>query len=727
MPPTLAARRDSSRSRLLATISACLLVTLPGLAAWAKLETWRDDSASAFGKGRRDRLVVSEAGRVRLGHGLKSLGSLEAARVWDLARGPGGEVFAATGDQGKVFRLDPKEGSSWTLAYDAGDSQALALAVLPGGGAFVGTGPSGQVVEMTAAKPEPVRPGPGVQYVWDLAADAQGNLFAATGPEGQLWKRSPQGAWTLAFDSRHAHLLSLAVGADGSVYAGSDGDGVVYKVAPGGKVSVVFDAPQAEIRSLLIRPDGTLFAGTASESGGGPGRAPGLFSGGANLSSVGGGLGERAVDVSAGSTRVQDPPPRPSAVPKDESPRGRSGGSSSPRPASGGENAVYRIDREGAAVEVFRARVLMFALALRGDALLVGTGPEGQLYEVRDDGRDTAPVAKLDNGHILSLLAEPGGGILVGAADPGAVVRLERGYVDGGTITSEVHDTKLISRFGSVGWRADLPAGTSLSIQVRSGNVAEADATWSEWSSAFTDPSAAQARIPAGRFVQYRASLGTKDPAVSPELSSVFVRYQSLNLPPEIVKLEVPDVSALDGVSKPGKLTFKWDVNDPNDDDLAYSLYLRKEGWPDWVKLNEESITDRTFPWDSTSVPAGRYQVRLTATDRPSNNQADALSRERVSESFLIDHEAPAVVIKSDGAKATVSLRDSMTRIVRASYAIDGGEWVPVFADDGLFDTTSESLTIPLSGLKPGHHVVMVRAYDAAGNPGTGDALAETR
>ena len=72
-----------------------------------------------------------------------------------------------------------------------------------------------------------------------------------------------------------------------------------------------------------------------------------------------------------------------------------------------------------------------------------------------------------------------------------------------------------------------------------------------------------------------------------------------------------------------------------------------------------------------------------------------------------------------------VTLKDNLTRLVKAAYALDSGEWVPVFPDDGLFDTPSEAITIRLPDLKPGTHVLMVRATDAAGNVGTGDALIE--
>ena len=117
--------------------------------------------------------------------------------------------------------------------------------------------------------------------------------------------------------------------------------------------------------------------------------------------------------------------------------------------------------------EVLRVKALVHALAWSNDRLLVGTGPEGQLYEVRHRGEDTAAIAKLDHGQILSLLAEPDGGTFVGTGDPGSVVQLVTGHAPAGELVSEVHDTKLVSRFGSLSWRGDQPSGTSISLQAR--------------------------------------------------------------------------------------------------------------------------------------------------------------------------------------------------------------------------------------------------------------------
>ena len=707
--------RIASLARRLGTPT--FLVLVASMSIEAKVETWRHEGAAAFGKGHREGVVISDGGRVRLAQSIQGTAKLDAARVWDLSRSKDGAVFAATGNDGKVFRREGR--GEWAVAFDSGDSQALSIAVTPDGEVFAGTGPGGSVVEVGDPKHPASRPDPQVQYIWDLAVDPRGNLYAATGPTGQLWKRAVDGAWSLLLDSKHGHLLCVAVGPDGSIYAGSDGEGLIYRVGPDGKASVVYDAPQNEIRALHVAPDGAIYAGTAAESGGsgGSGRGSSLFSttegpsrprGSAPLEAV-------AVDQFGGPTASEVIAMQPF--------RQQAGGSASPKPPSAGENSVYRIGPDGVPREVFRHKSLIFALAWMDDRLYVGTGPEGQLFEVRDLGRETSPTARLDHGQVLALLADPKDGLLIGAGDPGAVLRLESGHLAGGTLTSEVLDARLISRFGALSWKAETPGGTSVSVKVRSGNVGEPDATWSAWSAEQSDPASAIAKIPPGRFAQYQVKLATTDPASTPELRSLSIRYQTANLPPEIAKVDVPDVGAADGTTRQAKLALRWEATDPNGDDLAYTLHFRKDGWPDWVKLGEGPMTEPTFAWDTSAVPDGTYRVRVTASDRPSNGPGEALSRERVSESFLVDHQSPGVTVVAKAGGASVAIKDALTRIVKAAYALDGGEWVPIFPDDGLFDSPSESITIPLPDLNPGTHLLMVRATDAAGNLGTGDLV----
>jgi hypothetical protein len=727
-------RESALGARVVSALFGSALV-LVGLAAWAKVETWRQEGPAAFSKAHREGVVVSDNGRVRLGHALAPLGSLSAERVWDLARTREGIVLAATGDSGKVFGLEPKAGANWALVYDGSDSQVLSLVVCPDGTAYAGTGPSGQVVNLTDPKHPASRPDPKVQYIWDLAADAKGNLIAATGPNGQLWKRATDGKWSLLYDSKSTHLLSLALGPDGSIYAGSDGEGLIYRVSPDGKATILFDAPQSEVRTLLWAPEGALYAGTAAEAAGAGATRSSLFLTQAGIpqlldgppSDHGGGLPPRGDDdVPVATVRAQAQP-KSAAGARPSGARPPGGGSASPKPIAPGDNAVYRLDTDGVPREVLRVKALVHALVWVDDRLYVGTGPEGQLFEVRDHGHETAPLVKLDSGQILALLAQPEGTIILGTGDPGRVVRLSSHYATTGRLVSEVHDTKLVSRFGSLSWRAARPPGTTIAIQSRSGNVGEPDETWSAWSTEQSDPDTAITASPPGRFVQYRVKLTTKDGRHTPELRSVALSYRTSNLAPEISRLEVPDLSTADGAARQTRLNIRWDATDPNDDDLNFVLRVRKEGWPEWVRLTEEPVTDKTYAWDTTAFPSGSYRLELVGSDRPSNSPDEALSRTRESVAFIVDHDAPTVKLTPQARGAAIVLKDELTRLVKADYALDGGNWVPVFPDDGIFDTLQEKITVSLPDLKPGAHLLMVRAADSAGNIGTGDTLIEVK
>jgi len=717
---------------LLVTFGLLFAAAFDVSSALGKLETWRQESSSSFLKGRREGVIVTDSGRVRLGQSLTPVEKIDAARIWDLARASDGTLYAATGDAGKVYQRAPKEGAEWTVLHDANDTQVLSLAILPNGHVIAGTGPSGLILDVT--DPEHVvtypRLAPDVKYIWDLAADSQGNLYAATGPTGQLWKVSQDGKRTLLLDSKHSHLLCLALAKDGAVFTGSDGEGLIYRVSAEGKGSVVYDAPQSEVRSLLVSPDGDLYAGTAAELGSGGSGGSGSGRGSSLFSTGGSSSGETKSSTPTTTPNAADPPPAPKVAPTapatKPSSTSSSGGSATPKTASAGDNAVYRIGSDGVPREVFRARVLIYALAWHQGRLLIGTGPEGQLYEVRD-ADETAPIARLDHGQVLSMLAEPEGGLLLGTGDPGAVVRLNPGYVASGTLVSDVLDAKLISRFGALTWRSEQPEGTAIVVQVRTGNVGDPDETWSDWSAEQTNPQSAQAQSPPGRFAQYRVRLSTRDDAATPELRSLHLRYQTANLPPEITKIEVPDVGASDGATKQARLSLKWTVTDPNNDDLEHTLHIRRDTWPDWIRLTDDPLTSTSHDWDTTTVPSGLYQVRVTSSDRLSNNPDDSQTRDRVSDPFIVDHDPPAVTITPQTQGARVALKDQLTRIVKAAYSVDGGRWVPIFPDDTLFDTPEETLTLTLPDLKPGRHLIVLRATDAAGNLGTGDALIDVR
>ena len=84
---------------------------------------------------------------------------------------------------------------------------------------------------------------------------------------------------------------------------------------------------------------------------------------------------------------------------------------------------------------------------------------------------------------------------------------LENRFATKGTVLSDVLDTKLQSRWGTMNWKADRRAA---SVAVRSGNVADPDDTWSAWSAEQTDADLGKAVAPIGAI----CSIASRSPAM---------------------------------------------------------------------------------------------------------------------------------------------------------------------------------------------------------------------
>ncbi|MGH7227237.1 MAG: hypothetical protein ACRELF_28820, partial [Gemmataceae bacterium] len=316
--------------------------------------------------------------------------------------------------------------------------------------------------------------------------------------------------------------------------------------------------------------------------------------------------------------------------------------------------------------------------------------------------------------------------IVLGTGDPGSLYVLHDRYAARGTVLSEVLDAKIISKWGALRWEAETPEGTTVSVATRGGNVSEPDDTWSDWSAEQTDAEQAVIAAPAARFLQYRVTLTTTNPARSPAVRAVTLRYVTANQAPEITKVEVPDLNAVN-LDNPKKLKIKWSAVDANEDDLTYRLLVRKNGWNNWVEL-EDDLDKTEFAWDTTTTPSGIYRVKVIASDRKDNPESDALTGARVSLPFVVCHEAPAVTVKTAGiagdqAILEATARSPLARLTSASFAVNGKKWINVFPSDGLFDSKTETFRFKTEGLKPGMYVVVLRVRDAAGNTGSADAV----
>jgi hypothetical protein len=709
-----------------AAVAAAVLLSFSGPASAAKVKVWHHATPASYDHARLKGAVVSSEGALRLSRQLKPLAGLDATHVWDVIEAADGSLLVATGDDGKVFKVTPDGKTS--VVYTAEDSQVLCLARAADGAVYAGTGPNGHVVRIEAdGKAKVVRRGDGL-YVWSLVVDGKTrDVYAGTGPRGAIYRITPDGRSSVFYQTKQEHVLCLALAADGNLYAGSDKAGLVYRIDARGKGFVVFSAPQSEVRSLLVTPQ-AIYAGTsaptsrrrfASSGNAGPGGSPSPSGSGTSSAAV---IGDRPdkVKTSEGAAvggGASSPDTRESE---------RAVSAPAPSTPSSGENSVFRIAADGAVREVFRERALVLSLFKHDQRLFVGTGMDGQLFEIDETTREHSEIARLDHGQVLALCRRKDGSIVVGTGDPGKLYVLEDRYVGRGIVTSDVLDAKLVSRWGALRWQADTPAGTKVTVAVRSGNVAEPDETWSDWSAEQTDARQATIAAPAARFLQYRMTLTSDRPGATPVMRDLTLRYVTSNQAPEVTSLEVPNLDAVT-LDNPKKLRLKWSATDPNEDELTYSLYVRKDGWQSWVLL-EEDHEKKEFEWDTTTTPSGTYRVKVVASDRRDNADEDALTGERVSEPFVVSHAPPAVkvtVTGVDGGVATVeaTATDPLVRLTSASFAVNGKRWANVFPADGVFDSKEETFRFKTEALKPGTYVLVLKVKDAAGNSGSGDVV----
>jgi hypothetical protein len=688
----------------------------------AKVKVWHHHAPANYDKAQLKQTVISNEGALRLSRQLRPLAGLDATHVWDLVEDRQGNLYVATGDDGKIFKVNAE--GKVSVAFTSEDSQVLCLAAAPDGSIYAGTGPGGHVIRIDPKGGAKVIYASPEAYVWSLAVDARGeNIFAGTGPKGRIYRITPEGKGSVFYTTKGEHVLCLATGPGNMLYAGGDKSGLVYRIDSKGKGFVLFSAPQSEIRTLRVTAD-AVYAGTSSPT---RRRGAGVAASNGGSSSSNSGSSVDAVPVSRPkeqkAAKVASGSGSGGSEAKDT---GKGTPASAPSTPAAGDNSLYRIGGDGAVREIFREKALVLCQLREQGRIFVGTGMDGQLFEIDEASREKSEIARLDHGQVLCMCKRKDGSIVLGTGDPGKLYVLHDKFAARGTIVSEVLDAKLISKWGALRWQADTPTGTSLSIAVRSGNVAEPDDTWSDWSAEETNPRQAVIDAPPARFLQYRVTLATTDADATPVLRGLTLRYMTTNQAPEVTSLEVPDLDAVN-LDNPKKLKFKWNATDANEDELTYDLYVKKEGWKSWVLL-EENLEKKEYEWDTTTTPSGVYKVKVVASDRKDNSDEDALTGQRVSGPFVVSHTPPSVTIKvtgMDGEHAIIEATASspLVRLTSASFALNGKKWVNVFPTDGLFDSKTETFKFKTESLKPGTYVLVLRVRDAAANTGSADVV----
>lgn len=101
------------------------------------------------------------------------------------------------------------------------------------------------------------------------------------------------------------------------------------------------------------------------------------------------------------------------------------------------------------------------------------------------------------------------------------------GYLQQGTMTSRVRDAQVGVNWGRASWKANTPPGTSVRMQVRTGDTPTVGPSWSPWSNEVTVPGSLFNVYEPRRYMQYRANLYTSS-VETPRLDEVSVTADTL-------------------------------------------------------------------------------------------------------------------------------------------------------------------------------------------------------
>ncbi len=710
-------------------------------------------SYTDFIRGRFTGISLSRDGRLSLAPKVDPVFVSDQPEIWSIAQAADGTLYAATGNCGRVYKIDRAGKSS--LLWTAEQPEVFAIAVDRSGAVYAATSPDGAVYRIVDGKAAEYF-APKSRYIWSLAVGADGALYVGTGDRGEIFRVASSGQGELYYETGQAHVTGLAVDSQGRLLAGTEPNGILYRISAKDKAFVLYDAGLPEIRAIVPMADGTVYA--AALGGSVVRRAQAASQASRDASPAALPTITTTVTVEAQSGEIKPPDPN-SARPQRAAPVAPAPApaqAAAPADVSGvDKSAVYRINPDNTVETLWSSKEEnVYDLLALEKQVLFSTDANGRIYGVTPDRRVTL-VAETNEGETTRLLSS-GHSVLAATGDMGRIFRLGESPGAGGSYESPVHDSGAVARWGGVSWRADAPAGCSVRFRTRTGNSAKPDRTWSDWSDPLADPAGSRIASPNARYIQWKLEMAGSGGA-TPTLSAVTVSYLPQNSPPVVRSVSVSSQPvASSAASKPAsasssdaysvtvsatadsgsagtstqvlsrasssQITVGWQADDPDGDRLVYSVYFRGEDEAEW-KLLKSGVHDNSISLDGDIFADGKYYFRVVASDGEVNPPSSAREAQSTSAPVLIDNTPPEAAIRTarrDGSRAHIEFEaaDAASPLRRCEYSVDASGWTPVEAAGGIIDGFRQKFALDLSGLAPGEHLVVLRVADSAGNTG---------
>lgn len=718
--------------RRILMLTSALLLAVNALAVAPQF--WRLSAAEEFLAGELEGFAVTSRGELRAASAMKKVASFTDPFVLSQTTAPNGDRFFGTGNDGKVYRL---RGDDLKLIFTAPEPEVYAV-TFANGALLAGTSPNGKVYRVDPESGQhTVWFDPKQSYIWDLEPSGS-DVLIATGVEGKLFRVNAKAESTVLYDSSDTHIRTIAVRKDGNVLAGASGKGRLYQIARDGSAIALFDSPLNEISSIYIDPSGVAWAAAVSNvlPSAVPAKSQAKPAGQQQQQQ------QQSGAAASGEAKKEAEPAVEVSFSFDDS--------AATAAAQAGAAEVYRIDPDGYVQTVRKfEREMVYGISGGSDgAVILGTGPNGRVYELR--GNELALLGTVPEKQIVSISGS-GNATVITTTNSGAVYRMDSRPSTTAEFRSTPKDVERFSRFGHYRVEGRNLTTGSVAMAFRSGNTRTPDATWSSWSTAQTTTEGS-INTPAARYIQWKLTM--PKPSADAAIDGVTVAFLNRNVAPSIESLAVQDpavifisnaypsapqvveatnpdeygiFTSLDNPREranadPGKRMFRkgfrtvtWRAADENGDTLHYSVAFRAKGGSNWLRLRD-NIEETQVNFDTSQLPDGRYEVRLTATDSSDNPDA-TLTDMKDGVEFEVDNTAPKIEVGSEGNTVVVHISDALSPVGRVEYSADAEKWIRMTPVDGIADSRNE--TFRLERKEVDGKFVVVRAVDAHYNVAT--------
>ena len=728
---------------------------------------WVTSSRQDFESGTLDGVVVSSRGDIRLGLERRHI-LCPARMIWDALLAPDGVLYLAGGDPTVLYKLQGDELKEVDTCH--GDA-ALTSLVWFDGALHAAAIPDGKIYRLEETNFRLAAKLP-VPYIWSLATDGEA-LYAGTGPGGQVWRMKKGEKAKQYFNSGEFNCLALSFDKKGRLIVGTSQEGLLLRVLQDGQREVIHDFEEDEIKAIVPHEGGFIVAVNRLKSK----RSRVDMRGVQRTTDFD--ILSRSLNKRFGSKKPQN---SQKSAKEDLLPGGRrnnlKGGAVYHLLPDGRVDELFSHSTEYVLdIAMDDNEHLWVATGPQGRVFSVIPG-EIEFTQADTEQEQAMALLKNKEGAWLVPTANFGGLMTIGPNKATTGVFYSRVFDAGfkskwgrchfqcaGKLslftrsgnTEEPDDSwskwrKLLNESGShidspaarylqyrVSWTKEDPAAilSKLAIYFRTTNQKPKlvlnnlkEPRFGRKTSKAKGGRQKSSKQASKKKAKSKSSSNKGAADLSADLG-VDLDFDLPPLPPLPDFLDSPSTSTSLGTksgekssSAPrGEIHLSWTGKDPDGDALHYRVFCQGMDEKLWLELTDEDkpLSTSSFQWKTEMVADGRYRLKVLASDEQSNSAAYALQTSKVSEPFIVDNTRPKVTVtKLDSKKLEVKghVVDELSIITVLSYSVDGRRFKPLVPSDGIFDFKEESFVVKLHDLKPGPHVIAIKAVDVAGNTG---------